>query len=137
MAINFATNGSTGFTKPPRVITTTDGFAGCPGTRAAGTGICSTTITLVSNSIIVVEGRLIRACGGNSGRCDTYLNLDGTTVHRFIDYCDGATSEWVQHVLSWMGPVAAGTHTFIAASSCANAIGCGDSWGHLQFLIFE
>lgn len=137
MALNFSTNGSTGITRPPRIVTTTDDVSGCPAARAAGTPICSTTIVMASPGYMIIEGRIIRQCGVGGGRCDTYLYLDGSIVGRFIDYCDADTSEWVQHVHSWAGSLAAGTHTIYIAPSCANSMGCTAAWGHLQFLVFE
>lgn len=137
MPIDFATGGSTYFTKPPRSVITYDTVAGCPPSRAAGTAICSTSITLASAASLIVEGKLIRT-NATASRCDLSLYVSTGQVARTLDNNDSLGSDWQQHSLIWMGTLAAGTHTiYMYSDNCANAWGCTSPWGHIQILIFE
>lgn len=137
MAIDFATGGSTYFTKPPRVVMSYDSVSGCPPTRAAGTAMASTSLTLTVAASLVIEGKLIRT-NATAARCDLSLYVSTGQVCRTLDHNDGLGSDWQQHSLLWMGTLAAGTHTiYMYSDNCANAWGCGGYWGHIQILIFE
>jgi hypothetical protein len=140
MPIDFATGGSTYFTKPPRSIITYDTVSGCPPTRNTNTAICSTSITLSVTASLIVEGKLIRNNGANGApaRCDLSLYVSTGQVSRTLDYNDGLGSDWQQHSLIWMGTLSAGTHTlYMYSDNCASVWGCTSPWGHLQILIFE
>jgi hypothetical protein len=138
MAIDFSTGSSTYFTKPPRTVITYDTLSGCPPTRAVNVPIASTSIVLTAPAALVVNGKLIRNNGINSGqRGDLSLYVSTGQVCRSLDFVDAA-SNWQQAVVAWMGTLSAGTHSiYMYSDNLADAWGCTGYWGHVQIMIFE
>ena len=147
MPINFSTNGSTAFTKPPRIITVADTVSGCPPTRASNP-ILSLTMTLANTAIVAIEGEIIRR-RQTTARCDLSLygpgypgitsdsSIGNQMLDSILDYNDQRDSEWDNAVFRWAGYVPAGTQTFYCDVSCLSLYGCGINWGRISAIIFE
>merc|ERR1712139_153033 len=108
-----------------------DTQGGCPANRKANTDLIKKTITIGQNSIIKIQGHIIRTF---SGRADAYLYYQGKTIFdRSLTYTNN--KRWEDVKLHYVNLFAKGTHTFSIRSNRANAFGCGTSWGDLDILV--
>ena len=118
----------------PQIYLTRDTRVGCPPAALDDTPLITQNLSIASDTIVDIQADIIRHA---SGRCDLYLLLDGATV---LDHGLTYTSslQWEDVYVSWSGQIAAGNHTIsVRASSCADAWGCGQSWGKIRTKVYE
>lgn len=143
MPIDFsAGTNSTLISRPPRVITTTDTVAGCPGTKAAGLAQCTTTLVIARPAWVYITGRMIRLF---QGRDDFYLVASGpngwssTNLRVRLNWTNNVGSNNWDHVHLRYNTYlnTAGTYTFWIRGTSANTWGCGEDWGTLSIMTQE
>lgn len=127
----------------PRVIETKDTRSGCPGTAASGSTLISSTVVVSNPSVYWAHGRIIfLPSADGTTRSDFELRLNGTFLKSALDTATNsagaAVGSWDELDATYMGTLAAGTHTFtMIGVNGTNCWGCGSEWGQLTILVWE
>lgn len=127
----------------PRIIEVKDTRSGCPGTAADGSVLMTATVTVSNPSVFWAHGRIIFLPSARGGmRADFVLRVDGVGKKNALDAATNsagaAVGAWDELDATFMGTLAAGTHTIdMQASNGSNCWGCGGDWGNLTILVWE
>jgi hypothetical protein len=126
----------------PRIIETRDTRAGCPGAAAAGDTLIAQTFTVNNPAVYWTHGRIIfNATSAGKTRADFILRVNGADAKYALDTAitsAGGLATWEELDATFMGTLAAGTHTLtMVASNASNCWGCGSEWGQLVTLVWE
>jgi hypothetical protein len=127
----------------PRVIEAKDTRAGCPGAAADGSTLISSTIVVSNPSTYWAHGRIIfLPSADGTVRSDFLLRLNGAGLKSSLDTATNsagaAVGSWDELDATFMGTLAAGTHTFtMIGINGVNCWGCGADWGQLTVLVWE
>jgi hypothetical protein len=126
----------------PRILETRDSRFGCPGTAPSGTILISQTFAVDNACVYWTHGRIIfNSANAGKNRADFIIRVNGSDVKYALDTAtrsDGANMGWEELDATFMGSLAAGTHTItMVGSNGTNCWGCGASWGQITTLVWE